>query len=125
MQNYRNLIAWKKGHALAIAGYRVARSLPAEERFEMGSQLRRALVSITSNIAEGSSRSSDRAFAAFLDSSAASAAEVENLLLLAADVGYIGREVHEPIDAQVREVRRVVARLRSVVKAAALENRRR
>ena len=124
MQNYRNLVAWKKGHALAIAGYRVARSLPIEERFEMGSQLRRALVSITSNIAEGASRSSDRAFAAFLDGASGSAAEVENLLLLAADVGYISHEVHAPVDAQVREVRRVIARLRSVVRASALEKRR-
>ena len=115
MQNYRNLVAWRRAHALVIAGYAVARALPREERFELTSQLRRALVSITSNIAEGAGRDGDRAFAAALSVASGSAAEVENLLLVARDVGYLTCEAHEPLDAAIVDVRKLIYRLRSAV----------
>ena len=119
MQNYRNLVAWQKAHALAIAGYAVARQLPTEEKYGLGAQLRRALASITSNIAEGASRGGDRAFAAYLDIASGSAAEVENLLLLAADVGYLTRAEHAVLETRVRDVRQLLFRLRNAVGVSA------
>jgi four helix bundle protein len=93
MRNFREMIIWNQGIALAVKIYAITKKLPAEERFGLTSQLNRAAVSIPSNIAEGCSRKSEKDFARFLEHSLGSAYEVETDLVIAEKIGYIKNEI--------------------------------
>ncbi|HWB00364.1 MAG TPA: four helix bundle protein [Pirellulales bacterium] len=80
---YRDLIVWQKAIDLVEAIYDATRGFPTEERYGLSSQLRRAAVSIPSNIAEGQGRASSRDFARFLEIALGSLAEVETQLVIA------------------------------------------
>ena len=108
MRSFREIKAWQKAHSLALDIYRQTQGFPSEERFGLTSQLRRAATSVTSNIAEGCGRESERDFARFLSIAAGSASEVEYQLLLAHDLGYLSAENHRQLDAQVNEVKRML-----------------
>jgi four helix bundle protein len=82
MNRHRSLTAWTRSHDLAVAIHRAARLLPPEERFELGSQLRRAATSVTANIAEGLARRGAREFSHFLSIALGSLAEIDALLAL-------------------------------------------
>ena len=77
MTNFRNLKIWQRAMKLVIAIYNLTRMLPKEEKFGLKSQMTRAAISIPSNIAEGSSRSSPKEFKHFLEMSLGSAFELE------------------------------------------------
>ena len=82
MSDYKNLIVWKKSHEFVLKIYKVSSLFPKEEQFGITSQIRRASLSIPSNIAEGNGRGGDRDFARFLRIAQGSVNEVEYLLLL-------------------------------------------
>ena len=92
MQDYRQLKVWSQSHALVLSVYSATVAFPKTELYGLASQLRRAAVSVPSNIAEGASRSSGNDFARFLEIARGSLGEVEYQLLLAHDLGYIERE---------------------------------
>jgi four helix bundle protein len=92
MQDYRQLRVWSQSHALVLSVYSATVAFPKTELYGLSSQLRRAAVSVPSNIAEGASRSSGNDFARFLEIARGSLGEVEYQLLLAHDLGYIERE---------------------------------
>lgn len=125
MQDYRKLVVWQRAHRLVIAAYERLAAFPADERYELTSQLRRALVSIPTNLVEGRSRLSPRAFAAFIDIAAGSAAEVEYLFLLARDVGYLDETAHKGLAKEINEIRRMLSALRTQVATRADERRAR
>ena len=77
MQDFRKLEVGQRSHALTVKIYELTRGFPAEEKFGLTSQLRRAAVSIESNLAEGSSRGSDPDFRRFVQMALGSASEVE------------------------------------------------
>ena len=83
IQNFRNLIVWRKSHSLVLEVYAKTAKFPRSEMFGLAAQTRRAAVSIAANIAEGSARSSDKEFARFLYISLGSASEIEYLSILA------------------------------------------
>ena len=89
MGDYRDLSVWKRAHALALAIYRSTRSFPDSERYGLVAQLRRAAVSVVSNMAEGSGRQSDRELARFLRIARGSVCEIQCQLLLSRDLGYL------------------------------------
>jgi len=89
VQSYRDLRVWKTAVELALEVYRITESFPQSERFGLTSQLRRAAVSIASNIAEGHGRSSRGEFRNFLSIARGSAIEVEMQLYLAEQIGYV------------------------------------
>lgn len=89
IRNYKKIIAWQKSHAITLSVYRITKNFPADERFGITSQLRRAAYGVPSNIAEGSGRDSNRDYLRFLYISLASLKETEYFLLLAHDLGYI------------------------------------
>ena len=98
-RHYRELIAWQKAMDLAALAYGVARSLPAEERFGLITQMQRAAVSVAANIAEGHERKSANEYRRFLSIASASLAELETHLLLAQRIGYVGAEtVRQPLE---------------------------
>jgi four helix bundle protein len=86
---YEDLLAWQKAMDLVIAVYRATRAFPKEELYGLTSQLRRAAVSIPSNIAEGKGRFSDKELLQFLSTSRGSVYEVQTQLALAYRLGYI------------------------------------
>lgn len=86
MQNYKNLRVWEDAHALVLEIYNATRSFPNDERYGLTSQIRRAAVSIPSNIAEGTGRGSDADFARFVQFAVGSISEVDYQLLLARDL---------------------------------------
>lgn len=108
MRDFRELKVWHKAHQAALEIYRHTRGFPDDERFALTVQLRRAAVSMTSNIAEGCGRHSERDFARFLSIAAGSASEAEYQLLLAKDLGYLPADIHRELDAQVNEVKRML-----------------
>jgi len=108
MRDFRELKVWQKAHRFAMNIYRQTREFPAEERFGLTSQLRRAAASVASNIAEGCGRDGERELARFLSIAAGSASEIEYQLLLARDLGHIPDEPHRQLDMQVNEVKRML-----------------
>lgn len=89
IQSFTDLEAWKEAHKLVVMIYQVTKSFPNEEQFGLTNQLRRAVISITSNIAEGFSRGSYRDRVRFYEMSLGSLTEVQNQLLAARDIGYL------------------------------------
>ena len=92
MRNFRNYEMWKESIKLSTEVYKLVQKFPIYETYGLGGQLRRAVVSIASNIAEGAGRTSEKDFAYFLQVSLGSAHEVETQLHIAHQLGYITQE---------------------------------
>lgn len=88
-KRFEALKAWQAAHALALAVYRATGCWPPEERFGLTSQTRRAAVSVSANIAEGSAKRGNREFRRFLDMAIGSLAEVQVYLLMAKELRYV------------------------------------
>jgi len=95
MHNFKELRVWKASRSLVKEVYSVSASFPPDERFGITSQLRRAVVSISLNIAEGSGRTGQLDYGRFVDMAYGSAAEVETLVYLCFDLGYIDQGVQK------------------------------
>lgn len=111
MQDFRRLEVWQRSHRLTLAIYEVSRGFPREEQFGLTAQLRRAALSIESNLAEGSSRGSDPDFKRFVQMGIGSASEVECQLLLALDLKLISGATHAGLEKEVQQVKRMLIRL--------------
>ena len=108
MQDYRKLKVWQKSHQLARATYALSAYLNEPEAWPLRSQIFRAAISIPSNIAEGTGRSSNADFARFLWHSMGSCNELEYDLLLARDLSFVPKVTHSTLILQVEEVRRML-----------------
>ena len=109
--SFRNLEAYKAGKILIKEVYRLLKKFPKEEQFAMCSQLRRASISITSNIAEGSGRVSNKEKVHFLHISYGSLMEVLSQMDIASDLEYITREEFNKIEVLVENVGRPLSGL--------------
>jgi len=110
--DYKDLLVWQKGVALVKQVYRVSRQFPPDERFGLAIQVRRAAVSIPSNIAEGQARHTSKEFVLFLSHAEGSVAEVDTQLTLAMELGFCSRsELREALQL-VLELRRMLNSLR-------------
>lgn len=89
ISSFTDLDAWKEGHKLVLMLYRATKHFPRDEFFGLTNQLRRAVVSITSNIAEGFGRFSHKERVQFFYLALSSLMEVQNQVLIARDVGYL------------------------------------
>ena len=92
IKSFTDLIAWKEAHKLAILIYEITKFFPKEEIYGLTNQIRRAVVSVSSNIAEGFSRRTNADKNQFYHQSLASLTELQNQLLIARDVGYLKKE---------------------------------
>ena len=106
-QSYRELKVWQKAVAMVTDVYRITRSFPREEIYGLTSQIRRAAVSIPSNIAEGKGRT-NRDFSRFLMQARGSLWELETQLQIACNLGYVSSEVLEDVLTQTAEVGRML-----------------
>jgi four helix bundle protein len=114
--DYKNLIVWQKSFLLTKQIYEVSSIFPSAEIYGLSSQLRRASVSIVSNIAEGCSRKSSKEFAQFLSIAFGSTSEVETQLLLAKELGFISQKNFDTNRGLLIEIRKMLVKLSQTIK---------
>jgi len=113
VRNYRELIVWQKAMELVELVYQITKSFPKEELYGLTNQVRRAVVSIPSNIAEGQSRRSTAEFKNFLSIAQGSRAEVETQIMIAQRLHYISQQQMDQILALSEEIKRMIYSLRA------------
>ena len=111
LKSYQDLTVWQKAFAACIEVYRLTRRFPADERFGLTSQLRRAAVSVPSNIAEGYGRGSTPDYIRALRIAYASNCELETQALIARELGYLKPDEAEKLGGEIREVERMLKAL--------------
>lgn len=115
--HYRNLKVWKKAHEVVLEIYKMTNDFPEDERFGLTSQLRRAVVSIPTNLAEGYGRTTSADFKRFVMISLGSANEVEYLLLLCKDLGYISKEYYRHFNEKIIQITKMLYGLKKAIEA--------
>jgi four helix bundle protein len=106
--SFQNLIVWQKAHLFVLDVYAVTKQFPKEELLGLTSQIRRAGVSVSSNIVEGSQRGSDKDFLRFLRMARGSLAEVQAQLMLAKDLDYIQADDFEKLALKAIEINKLL-----------------
>ena len=117
MKDFRSLKVWQKSHQLVLEVYKNTRSFPKAEMYGLTNQLRRACISIASNISEGCGRGSDADFARFAQMSMGSASEAEYQILLSHDLTYLETPVFNKLTLDVTEIKRMLTALIKKLKA--------
>ncbi len=115
---YRNLVAYQKAKDIIKRTYKLLKKFPAEERYAMCDQLRRASVSITSNIAEGVNRYSVKDKAHFIEMAFGSLMEVSSQIEIAEELGYITSEDRMSMDELIKEEARLLSGLQNSYKSS-------
>ena len=108
IRSFTDLNVWQEGHTLVITIYKETRKFPREELYSLTDQLRRAAVSVTSNIAEGFGRQGYREKIQFYYVAQGSLIEVKNQLLIARDIGYLDRKIFNSLALQANTVHRLL-----------------
>jgi four helix bundle protein len=108
MANFKQLEVWQKAHHATLDIYRLTRSFPQDERFGLVSQMRRAAVSIGSNLAEGRGRYGDAEFGRFVQIALGSAYELQYQFLVARDVGYVTPTDYDRLNSNLEEVSKML-----------------
>jgi four helix bundle protein len=116
VKSFHDLVAWQKAMELVTEIYKVSQKFPKEEMFGLTSQIRRAAVSIPSNIAEGRGKSSTGEFQQFLYHARGSLAEVETQLLIAINLGYLEKAGVSHITELIARVGKILHGLLSAIK---------
>ncbi|MEY2495774.1 MAG: hypothetical protein QOJ45_2266 [Verrucomicrobiota bacterium] len=117
-QNYKDLVVWQKGIELAKAIYRLTGKFPSEEKFGLVSQMRRATISIPSNIAEGQARHTTGEFIQFISHAEGSVAELETQLILSLELGFASAESAKTSFGLLDDIRRMLNGLRRKLSGA-------
>jgi len=108
MRDFRKLQVWQKAHELALAVYKATAHFPRTEIYGLVSQMRRAAVSIPTNIAEGCGREGEAELGRFLQIAMGSASELDYELLLAKDLGFLGPDEHPRLSQAIEEIKRML-----------------
>jgi len=108
MRNFKQLLIWQKGFQIAVKSFQFTSSFPKEEKFGLTTQLTRAAVSIPSNIAEGSSRTSSKDYNRFLEISLGSSFEMETQLMIAEAVNFGEKEKRDELLKEIDEEQKML-----------------
>lgn len=119
IKSYKNLKVWQKSFDLTLFVYKITKSFPREELYGLTSQIRRCVVSIPSNIAEGYTRHRKLEYIQFLHIAFASGAELETQLLLAKELGFINLPDFDKAYSVLQEVMKMLNTLISKIKSSA------
>jgi len=111
MQDYKELIVWQRSHEFVIAIYKTLTNFPKDETFNLVSQLKRASTSIPTNIAEGAGRFTQKDFANYLQVALGSSHEVEYLVLLSKDLGFLSVEHYNNHSQHINEIKAMLISL--------------
>ncbi|MBU2929796.1 four helix bundle protein [Winogradskyella psychrotolerans] len=115
MHRFKDLEIWKKSRLFCTSIYEITSKFPDSERFGLTNQLRRASVSIPSNIAEGSSRSSNKDFSRFLQITLGSAYEIETQLLIAFDLKFISNQELNDLLKELESIIKMTSKFKSTL----------
>jgi four helix bundle protein len=119
LKDFKQLKVWHKAYELSLAVYEASRAFPREEIYGLTSQLRRSVVSIGANIAEGCGRRGDGEFIRFLQIARGSASETEHHLLLAKDLKLLPPGAHQKLETRLQEIQRVLTSLVTAIQKRA------
>lgn len=119
-KDFKELIIWQRAHVLALEVYRVTDRFPNTEQFGLTNQLRRAAVSVPSNIAEGFERNSSKDFSHFLVISRGSLSEIKAQLLLAKDLLYLPPQECDKLCAEATEIHKMLNSFRATLEKKGL-----
>jgi len=108
INDYRDLVIWQKGLELSLNLYKVTKSFPQEERYGLISQIRKAAVSVPSNIAEGQARYSKKEFVRFLYFAKGSLAELDTQCIMAKELEYITENTYKGLSSKIDELQRMI-----------------
>jgi four helix bundle protein len=108
IKEFTELVAWQKSHVFVLALYKATELFPKTEQFGLISQMRRAAVSVTSNIAEGFGRRSTKEKQQFFFVAVGSLYELQNQLLIVRDLSFIDLSLYNQLEAQLLESRRLI-----------------
>jgi four helix bundle protein len=111
-KHYKELLVWQKGMALAKIVYQLTARFPPEERYGLTSQMRRAAVSVPSNIAEGQARKSTNEFLQFLSLAKGSLAELDTQLILSVELSLLRQTEAEPALKEIDELQKMLVGLK-------------
>ncbi|MEI6528537.1 MAG: four helix bundle protein [bacterium] len=111
IRNFTDLNAWKESHKLVLEIYRITKNFPREEIFGLTSQMRRAAVSVTSNIAEGFGRYSGKEQVQFFYISFGSLTELKNQIIISKDIKYISETEYRHIDDLITCSQKIISGL--------------
>lgn len=117
IKNYRDLEVWQKSRILVKEIYSLSQNFPREEQFGLTTQIRRAVISIPSNIAEGHSRQSTKDYISFISMAIGSLAEVDTQMVLAQDLNYISNKDYAAVESNIHSLQQMLHKLRGALKA--------
>ncbi|RUT05385.1 hypothetical protein DSM107010_55380 [Chroococcidiopsis cubana SAG 39.79] len=117
LHSYQDLKVWQFGIDLAVLVYQLTQAFPKQETYGLSSQIQRAVVSVTSNIAEGAARDSTKEFLHFLSITLGSLAELETQLILAQRLSYVSEQDLQILLSRTSEIGRMVRGLQKSLKA--------
>lgn len=120
--SYRDLKVWQSSIQLSVGIYKLTEDFPAEERYGLTSQLRRAAVSVASNIAEGYGRASRAEFRRFAGIARGSVLEIQTQLTIARELGFAHPERREPVEALAEETGKMLWGLMQTLHAPVIGN---
>ncbi|NAS13435.1 four helix bundle protein [Flavobacteriaceae bacterium R33] len=116
MHSFKKLDIWKRSRVFCTSIYRLTNDFPDTEKFGLVVQLRRAAVSVPSNIAEGTSRRTKKDFRRFLDFAIGSLYEIETQLLIAQDLNYIDSSIFNTINSDLQSIIKMTSKFKSTMK---------
>ncbi|WP_405576722.1 four helix bundle protein [Winogradskyella sp. Asnod2-B02-A] len=116
MHNFNKLKIWNESMALVSESYKITRSFPKFETYGIINQMNRCAVSIPSNISEGTSKSSDKQFANYLEHSLNSAFEWETQLNIAFNESYISEEKFKELEDKIKQIQKMISSFKSGLK---------
>jgi four helix bundle protein len=108
MHQFKELKVWQKSVELATDVYNSTNNFPSEEKFGLTSQIRRSVVSISSNIAEGAGRRSKKEFKVFLNYAYGSSSELETQLIISKNLGFINEEILAKLSESINEIQKMI-----------------
>ncbi|MCF6223868.1 MAG: four helix bundle protein [Flavobacteriaceae bacterium] len=118
MVNYKNYKVWQKSHNLVFEIYKILKVFPKEEQFNLVSQIRRATLSIPTNIAEGCGRETQKELIRFLYISSGSAHELDYLILVSSQLKIIPKENSKLLLDEIDQIKKMLAALISKIKSS-------
>lgn len=113
MHNFKELKVWQKSVDFAVEMYKITQPFPAEEKYGLVSQMRRAAVSISSNIAEGTGRRTDKDFNNFLGNSLGSSYELETELIISLKLNFISENKFVTTQTSLSEIQKMIVGLQN------------
>ncbi|WP_373057301.1 four helix bundle protein [Zunongwangia sp. H14] len=116
MVDYKNYKVWQKSHALVLEIYKITRTFPADEKFNLISQMNRAALLIPTNIVEGCGRETQKEFLRFLHISSGSAFELEYLILVSKDLYFIYKDRFDKLTEAINEIKKMLFSLIQKIK---------